>query len=240
MEIIARQPRVLQTLPDLGVAEEVVGGKAGIGLVPDVGGLLTAAQEGLELLLALGAVQEQEPGGRVADAIGEHEVQAERGLVDEVVHIAVEGAVVVAAEQHPPAMVDHHPSGEVDGAHAKDNFGAALASFDADLDGDGQTEWMAGIPGADFSKNINGKPSIQGDTGMAAVFSGLNATATYVFNGRTAGDRYGTALGIAVDQTHAGQHILAIGAKKADITKTVAGKVRVQRDAGNVFVLRVE
>src|SRR5262249_43141246 len=39
-------------------------------------------------------------------------------LVDEVVHVAVEAAVIVAAEEQPALVVEEDPAGEMDGADA--------------------------------------------------------------------------------------------------------------------------
>ena len=55
---------------------------------------------------------------RIADAVAEHDVEPEADLVDEVVHVALEAAVVVAQEHHALATVEKHPAREMDRAHA--------------------------------------------------------------------------------------------------------------------------
>ena len=67
-----------------------------------------------ELLLVRRAAGQQPVGAGVTDAVAEQQVQSPSHLVDEIVHIAVERAVVIAREEHLPAIVQKHPSCEVD------------------------------------------------------------------------------------------------------------------------------
>ena len=55
---------------------------------------------------------------RIAVAVAEDDVQPPGDLVDEVVHVALEAAVVVAGEDHPALVVEEDPAREVDRLHA--------------------------------------------------------------------------------------------------------------------------
>ena len=55
---------------------------------------------------------------RIAEAVAEDDVQSKADLVDEVVHVAFEAAIVVAGEQHAPLVVDEDPAREVNRGHA--------------------------------------------------------------------------------------------------------------------------
>src|SRR3984957_4625968 len=78
-----------------------------------------AAKKVLERLLILCTAAQQEVGPRIADAIAEYQVQAIRNLVDEIVHVAVKTAVVVAGKQQPTPVIQEDPAGEMDGADAR-------------------------------------------------------------------------------------------------------------------------
>src|SRR5262245_57959373 len=95
----------LDALAHARVARQVECGQAGIGLVPDLGRKLVPPQRVLEFLLLLGAVADEPMGARVADAVAEDEIEPPADLVDEIVHVAFEAAVVVAAEQDAPLVV---------------------------------------------------------------------------------------------------------------------------------------
>ena len=56
---------------------------------------------------------------RIADAVAEDEVEPEAGLVDEVVHVALEASVVVAHEGEPLFLVDPDPAREVNRSYAR-------------------------------------------------------------------------------------------------------------------------
>ena len=71
-------------------------------------------QRVLEWLLQLGSAPYQPPGRRIPDGAAEHRVQAPPDLVDEVVVVRLDGAVIVAGERHPAPAVERHPAGEMD------------------------------------------------------------------------------------------------------------------------------
>ena len=54
----------------------------------------------------------------------ERGIQAKAGLVDEVIHVAFDAAVVVAEKDHPPLAGDKHPTREVDRANAPQMAGS--------------------------------------------------------------------------------------------------------------------
>ena len=66
-----------------------------------------------EFLFARRAADQQPIRVGIADAVAEQQVQAPGNLVDEVVHVAVERAVVIAREEHLLAVVQKDPAGEV-------------------------------------------------------------------------------------------------------------------------------
>src|SRR6266545_2930837 len=75
--------------------------------------------EAFESLFIVGAVQNEPVGLRVIDAIAEGRVQSPGNLVDEVIHIAFEAAIVVTAEDDTAFVVEEQPAGEMDGLHAQ-------------------------------------------------------------------------------------------------------------------------
>src|SRR4249920_880636 len=77
------------------------------------------AQILLEFAFVVAAVENQPASPRVADAVAEDDVESEANPVDEVVHVALETAVVVAREQNSLRAVEKRPSREVDGTHAR-------------------------------------------------------------------------------------------------------------------------
>src|SRR5206468_10895336 len=98
-DFIVAHRRPLVAVADAAVAGKVLRGQTRIGLVPDIGRNLVMALEALEVLLEPGALGKQ-PGGRgIGDEAREREVQAEAGLVDEIIHIGFVPAVIIAAEE---------------------------------------------------------------------------------------------------------------------------------------------
>ena len=87
-------------------------------VVPDLGRQLVTADVAFELLLVVRAVEDQIVRARIADAVAENEIETEPHLVDEVIHIAFQTAVVIAGEVEALSVVDEHPSREMDRAHA--------------------------------------------------------------------------------------------------------------------------
>ena len=55
---------------------------------------------------------------RVSDAVAEYEIQSPSDLVDEVVHIGFEAAVVIAGEQNALLAVQKCPAREMDGLNS--------------------------------------------------------------------------------------------------------------------------
>ena len=64
------------------------------------------------------AAKEQPARGGIALSVAEDCVQPPSHLVDEVVHVALQAAVVVACEDDSPAAVDECPARKVDCLHA--------------------------------------------------------------------------------------------------------------------------
>src|SRR5690349_8197214 len=104
-----------QARPDPGVVLDVDGAKGRIGGVPHGHGYLLNAQRVLELLLVRRPAPKHPAGRRVGGGVAERSVQAPPDLVDEIVVVGLDCAVVVAGERHPPPAVQGNPAGEVDG-----------------------------------------------------------------------------------------------------------------------------
>ena len=85
--------------------------EARIGIVPDVGRQLVAPEQALVHLLVPGAALDQPVGARVADAVAEDEIDPPGDLVDEVVHVALDTAVVIAGEEQRASGRPGKPSG---------------------------------------------------------------------------------------------------------------------------------
>src|SRR5215813_1480832 len=68
------------------------------------------AQNILVLLLPLGAIQDQPVGGGISHAVAEYQIQSPSNLINEVVHVALETAIVIAGEDHPFLVVDEDPA----------------------------------------------------------------------------------------------------------------------------------
>src|SRR5829696_10152642 len=158
---LARQPR-----PDQRVVLDVARGELRIGGVPQVGGDLMAPEEGLELLLALGTVEQQEARLGVTDAVAEGGIEAEGDLVDEIVHVALEAAVVVAREDHPPVIVENDPMREVtrlDAGEARAREDVTRAEVDqAQYHFDGHAPQQARFDVADRSERVMGGQIFEG------------------------------------------------------------------------------
>src|ERR1700756_2096268 len=86
--------------------------------IPDLGGELVTTQEVFELLLVLGAIEHKPITGGVTNAVAKNQIQAPSNLVNEVVHIAVKAAIVVACKEQALLLVDEYPSGEVNCGHS--------------------------------------------------------------------------------------------------------------------------
>ena len=110
--------RARQVDAQLAVRIDIARGESVVGRVPDRRHDLMVAQVVLERCLVLRSPEDQPPGRRIAHPVAEDGVEAPRQPVDEVVHVALERAVVGTGENQPPAVVDGHPAREVDRAHA--------------------------------------------------------------------------------------------------------------------------
>src|SRR6185295_5204028 len=108
----------LEPFPDALVALEVGEGEARIGPVPELSRLLVAPLVVLELVFDARAARYQPARARPADAVAEGQVKAPGCLVDEVVHIGLVAAVVVAGEDDSALVVEKCPEGEMDCLHA--------------------------------------------------------------------------------------------------------------------------
>src|SRR5712671_6267130 len=71
-----------------------------------------------EVLFAARAPQQQPVCVWPADAAAESHIQAPRRLVDEIVHVGLMPAVVVAREQHAALVVNKHPARKVNRLNA--------------------------------------------------------------------------------------------------------------------------
>ena len=75
-----------------------------------------ASLELLEAALVGAATPEQPIGSGIADAIAGKNIEAETELIDEVIHVALIAAVIVAEKTQPLGTADQHPAREVDRA----------------------------------------------------------------------------------------------------------------------------
>src|SRR5262249_15407845 len=107
-----------QSRADAGVCGDVHRGQVRIGRVPDLRDDLTVADVALEGAFVLGAVQEPPARARVADAVAEKDRESPPHKVDEVAHVVLETAVVIAAEEHPSLSFNKGPASEMDRLHA--------------------------------------------------------------------------------------------------------------------------
>ena len=101
-------------------------------------------------LFVAAAIQHEPVGLRIADAVAEDGVQTKARLVDEIVHVALDRAVVVAEEDHPLPVIEKDPAGEMNRANAgqaaagEDVAGARSSPSREDADGGQQA---APVPG---------------------------------------------------------------------------------------------
>src|SRR5690606_36368045 len=106
-----------QPRPDTRIVAEVESSRILVRRVPDLRGDLVLLQERLESLLVVRAIENQPARRGIRFTIAEYGVEPPRDLVDEVVHVAGEAAIVVAEEEHATALVDLDPLGVVDRVH---------------------------------------------------------------------------------------------------------------------------
>src|ERR1700719_3402571 len=73
----------------------------------------------LERQLAARAAGDEPGGARPAEPIAEHDVQTPGDSVDEVIHVGLMSAVVIAGEHDPGLAIEEHPAREVNRLHAR-------------------------------------------------------------------------------------------------------------------------
>src|SRR5580693_6045282 len=75
--------------------------------------------EVLEVVLAACAACNKVVGVGPADATAESDIQSPGGLVDEIVHVGLMAAVVIAREQHAALVINKDPPREMNGLHTR-------------------------------------------------------------------------------------------------------------------------
>ena len=104
-----------------------------------------------------------------------------------------------------------------DGDSAEDSFGRSVGGAD-DVNGDGFDDLIVGAYGDDN----NGT-----DSGSARVFSGVDGSILYTFDGDSAGDNFGTSVSGAGDVNGDGLDDLIVGANLDDNNGSNSGSARV-------------
>src|SRR6478672_12368684 len=77
-----------------------------------------AAQYRFIFLFVLGSIKNQPVCCWIADAIAEYQIEPPPDFVDEVVHVAIETAVIVAGKDHPFLIVQKNPAGGMDSGNS--------------------------------------------------------------------------------------------------------------------------
>ena len=103
------------------------------------------------------------------------------------------------------------------GGNSEDRFGISVAGV-GDLNSDGHEDLLVGAHQDDDGAS---------NAGSARVFSGMNGTTLYIFNGTGAGDAFGRSVSCAGDVNNDGFPDLVIGAHLNDDAGTDSGRVRV-------------
>jgi hypothetical protein len=116
------------------------------------------------------------------------------------------------------------------GSEAGAKLGSAVAL--TDVNGDGTTDFIIGAPKGD-SPTI---PKITKDTGSVLVLNGINGSTLSTQYGTAKGDAFGTSIS-AGDINADGKADILIGIPGKDVTVTIDGKAKVQKNAGGVTIL---
>ena len=122
---------------------------------------------------------------------------------------------------------------ELDGHAAGDHFGAALSTF-ADVDGDGVSDLIVGIPLSDVVDPVTHKVTKK-DAGRVEVYSGKTGILIFGVDGVTAGDNFGYAVAGSTDLNGDTIPDLLVGANKFDVLNPVT--LVLMKDAGRVYRL---
>ena len=111
---------LLQSTSNQRISPQIEVRQSRVTVVPNLRRQLVSSNEILEFLLVLRALEEQPIGCRITNPVAEHDVQPKRDLVDEVVHVTFQTAVVVAAKHKSLLVVDVNPAREMYRRHARE------------------------------------------------------------------------------------------------------------------------
>src|SRR5580700_9169886 len=78
------------------------------------------AEKILELLFVFGAVKNEPPGCRISDAVAEDKIKPPANLIDEVIHIGFQAAVIIARKKQPSPVIQEHPTGKMNGRDSRE------------------------------------------------------------------------------------------------------------------------
>src|SRR5258708_1643428 len=149
-----------QPVANKAVSEEIETGQAGIGLVPDVDWNLVTEDVVFELLFVIGTALYQPARLGVADPVAEQQIESPADLVDEIIHVGFQRAVVIAREKHLALPVEEDPPGEVDrldpGEVAAVEQVPAAGIVHRDQYDRGQPPEQAGLQAADDDVRVGG------------------------------------------------------------------------------------
>lgn len=122
----------------------------------------------------------------------------------------------------------------LEGTVSNDWLGASLAALAADINSDGQADWLVGVPRANITTFRN-KPLVKNDAGKVMLLSGQSSTSLLTMTGTVAADRLGTAV-TSGDFDDDGLPDLALGAPQFDVFTTVNTKTVKLSNAGRTMV----
>ncbi|MAF64514.1 MAG: hypothetical protein CMJ84_02480 [Planctomycetes bacterium] len=115
------------------------------------------------------------------------------------------------------------------GAASGDGFGSSVACA-GDVDGDGVNDLIVGAPGADVSGT---------NAGSATVYSGVDGSSLFQFEGPAAGDGFGVSVAGAGDMDGDGRADVIVGAHGNDANGSGAGCARVFSGADGSLISEV-